>query len=80
MSVTIPPGKNLLEVADLFDAAGITTKNDFLVQATDQAFVTQLGLPGATLEGYLYPDTYKMRLRTPAARALVPLVRRRPTG
>lgn len=74
--ITIPPGKNLLEVADLFEAAGITTKNELMAQAMDPAFVAQLGLPGSTVEGYLYPDTYKMRPRTPAARALVPLVRR----
>ena len=45
VSVTVPPGKNLVEVAEIFDAAGICTKNEFLVQATDQSFVTQLGLP-----------------------------------
>ena len=76
VSITIPPGKNLVEVAELFEAAGITSKNELLTQAADPAFVTQLGLPGSTLEGYLYPDTYKMRPHTPAARALVPLVRR----
>ena len=76
IAVTVPPGKNLLEVAEIFDAAGVTPKNEFLVQATDPAFVAQLGLPGSTLEGYLYPDTYKLRPRTPASRALVPMVRR----
>ncbi|MES1165278.1 MAG: endolytic transglycosylase MltG [Verrucomicrobiota bacterium] len=76
VAVTIPPGKNLVEVAELFAAAGITTKGEFLAQATDAAFAAQLGLPGTTLEGYLYPDTYKLRPRTPAARALAPLVRR----
>jgi len=76
VAVTIPPGKNLVEVAELFDAAGITSKNEFLAQATDPTFATSLGLPGSTLEGYLYPDTYKMRPHTPAARALAPLVRR----
>ncbi|HEY4187473.1 MAG TPA: endolytic transglycosylase MltG [Polyangia bacterium] len=76
VAVTIPPGKNIVEIAEIFDASGICTKNEFLVQATDQAFVTQLGLPGSTLEGYLYPDTYKMRPRTPAARVIAPLVRR----
>jgi UPF0755 protein len=76
VAVTVPPGKNLVEVAEIFDAAGVTPKNEFLVQATDPAFVSQLGLPGTTLEGYLYPDTYKLRPRTPAARALVPMVRR----
>ena len=76
VSVTVPPGKNIVEVAEIFDAAGICSKNEFLVQATDQSFVTQLGLPGTTLEGYLYPDTYKMRARTPAARVIAPMVRR----
>lgn len=76
VSVTIPPGKNLLEIAELFAAAGITGRAEFLQQATDAGFVAQLGLPGPTLEGYLYPDTYRMRPRTPPAKALVPLVRR----
>jgi UPF0755 protein len=76
VAVTVPPGKNLLEVGALFEAAGITTQKEFLAQASDPAFATQLGLPGPTLEGYLYPDTYKMRPRTPAARAVVPLVRK----
>jgi len=75
-AVTIPEGKNLAEIADLLDAAGITAKADFLAQATDAAFVAGLGLPGSTLEGYLFPDTYKLRPGTPAARALVALVRR----
>src|SRR5262249_30207859 len=35
-----------------------------------------LGLPGPTLEGYLFPDTYRLRPHTPAARALIPMVRR----
>jgi UPF0755 protein len=38
--------------------------------------VASLGLAGGTLEGYLFPDTYKLRPHTPAARALIPMVRR----
>ena len=76
VAVTIPPGKNMLEIADIFAAAGITPRSEFLAQASDAAFAAQLGLPGTTLEGYLYPDTYRLRPRTPAARALVPMVRR----
>jgi UPF0755 protein len=76
VAVTIPPGKNLVEIAEILDAAGVTSKNEFLAQATDPAFAAQLGLPGTTLEGYLYPDTYKLRPRTPASRALAPMVRR----
>jgi UPF0755 protein len=76
VSITIPEGKNMVEIADLFAAAGITTKNDFIAQALNATFVKSLELPGPTLEGYLYPDTYRLRPRTPAAQAIVPLVRR----
>jgi UPF0755 protein len=76
VSVTIPEGKNLRDIAELFDAAGITPKEDFVAQAMDSTFSASLDLPGQTLEGYLFPDTYKLRPHTPAARALIPLVRR----
>jgi hypothetical protein len=42
----------------------------------DPAFAASLDLPGSSLEGYLFPDTYRLRPHTPAARALIPLVRR----
>jgi UPF0755 protein len=76
VSVTIPPGKNLVEVAEIFDAAGITPKAEFLAQAVDPTFAASLDLPGTSLEGFLFPDTYRLRPRTAAARALIPLVRR----
>jgi UPF0755 protein len=76
VAVTIPEGKNLLEIAEILDAAGIASKAEIVMRATDGAFVASLGLPGASLEGYLFPDTYRLRPRTPAARALVPMVRR----
>jgi len=47
-----------------------------MAQAMDPAFARSLELPGASLEGYLFPDTYHLRPHMPAARALVALVRR----
>ncbi|HXI55597.1 MAG TPA: endolytic transglycosylase MltG, partial [Polyangia bacterium] len=76
VAVTIPEGKNLVEIAEILDAAGIAGKAEIIMRATDASFVAGLGLPGASLEGYLFPDTYKLRPRTPAARALIPMVRR----
>lgn len=76
VAVTLPPGKNIVEMAEILEAAQIVSKNDFLVQATDPTFVASLGLPGPTLEGYLYPDTYRFRAHTPAQKVIVPLVRR----
>ena len=76
VTVVIPEGKNLLDVADILDAAGVAPRAAVLMKATDPAFAAELGLPGATLEGYLFPDTYRLRPHTPAARALIPMVRR----
>jgi UPF0755 protein len=76
VAVTIPEGKNLVEVAEILDGAGIASKAEVVMRATDASFVASLGLPGASLEGYLFPDTYKLRPRTPASRALIPMVRR----
>jgi UPF0755 protein len=76
VAVTVPEGKNLIEIADILDAAGIAPKAEVMMRATDASFVAGLGLPGNSLEGYLFPDTYRLRPRTPAARALIPMVRR----
>jgi UPF0755 protein len=76
VAVTVPPGKNLVEVAEILAEAGIAPRDELVAKASDPTFAAELGLPGPTLEGYLYPDTYRLRPRTAAARALIPLVRR----
>jgi UPF0755 protein len=76
VTVVIPEGKNLAEVADILAAAGIAGKAELTAKASDPAFAAELGLPGSTLEGYLFPDTYRLRPRSTPARALIPLVRR----
>jgi UPF0755 protein len=76
VTVVIPEGKNLVEVAEILDAAGIASKAAIVGKATDPAFAAELALPGTTLEGYLFPDTYRLRPHTPPARALIPMVRR----
>src|SRR5207247_468837 len=61
VAVTIPEGRNLVEVTELLAAAGVAPKNELLAQATSAAFARTLGLPGTSLEGYLFPDTYRLR-------------------
>jgi UPF0755 protein len=75
VSVTIPEGKNLIEVAEILEAASIASKAELLVQATDAMFVKSLELPGRTVEGYLFPDTYKLVPHSQATRVLAVLVR-----
>lgn len=56
--VTIPEGYNIQEVAGVLGAEGLVDPGEFTDRATDRYFVAALGLDGATLEGYLFPDTY----------------------
>jgi len=56
--LTIPEGLNMEEIAVLAQTANFCSGKHFLNLCKDRTFITELGLPGITLEGYLYPDTY----------------------
>ena len=58
-SVTIPEGYTLNQIADVLADHRITDRADFLKVAADKSFITSLGIAADTLEGYLYPDTYR---------------------
>jgi UPF0755 protein len=74
--VTVPEGRNMLEVAELLSAAKVAPAADLFAKAIDPGFVRELGLPGQSLEGYLFPDSYRLRPGTEPARVLLTLVRR----
>jgi len=76
VAVTVPEGKHMLEVVDLIAQAGIADRMALTAKVLDAGFARDLGLPGKSLEGYLYPDTYKFRPGTPADKVLLVLVRR----
>ena len=61
LSVTVPEGYNIFQIAELFHQTGIMTRDDLLAASRDQVFLNELGLEGASLEGYLFPDTYFFR-------------------
>ncbi len=61
LQVRVPEGKNLLEVAQLLEQAGICPAEDVARAARDPKLAQELGVPGPSLEGYLFPDTYKFR-------------------
>jgi len=64
LSVTIPEGKNIYEIAKILDQAGITDKDLFLEAVRDSSFTSQLGAQAPSLEGYLFPETYKFSANT----------------
>ena len=60
ISVTIPEGKNLYEIAEILESRGaIIDPNRFIDLAKNKSLVSALGIPAETVEGYLYPDTYR---------------------
>lgn len=73
--VTIPEGKNLYEIAALFEAAGITKAIDFTTAAKDPELMQELGIPAPRAEGYLYPDTYQFSESTPASDVIKAMVK-----
>jgi UPF0755 protein len=64
--VTIPEGVTLKKTALILEDAGICAAADFLAAASDQAVLDFYHIPGKTMEGYLYPDTYFFSLSYPA--------------
>ena len=73
-SLTIPEGLTLTQIADLVSQQGLTDRAEFLRLAKDRAFIASLGIKAETLEGYLYPDTYKFPRAVKAREVLVAMV------
>ncbi len=65
-SITVPEGKNMYEIARLLDAAGITAEKDFLAAVQRPDLIAMLEVEANSLEGYLYPETYRFAPGTPA--------------
>lgn len=56
--VTIPEGSNISEIASLFFRKAKVDSQAFVFFARDRETAKSLGIDNATLEGYLYPETY----------------------
>lgn len=66
--LTIPEGRRLEEIAEAVDRKGIFRKEDFISATRGGYEYTFLRSrpAGASLEGYLFPDTYEIRPRDTA--------------
>jgi UPF0755 protein len=72
--LTIPEGLTITQIADVVSQQGLTDRVEFLRLAKDREFVASLGIKAETLEGYLYPDTYKFPRPIEAREVLVAMV------
>jgi UPF0755 protein len=77
VTLTVPEGANIFDIAARVEQAGFSTRREFLDAAIGQAGLVADLDPGAkSLEGYLFPDTYRFARRTTPAQICAALVRR----
>lgn len=65
--LVVPEGLMLREVAALVEDELSIPADSFIAAATDPALLARLEIPAASLEGYLYPETYHVPVGVTAA-------------
>lgn len=80
-ALTIPEGYNIFDIAQAVEAAGLGKREEFLAEERHhteliQEWTAADSHPPASLEGYLFPDTYHFARHTPAVHILAAMVRR----
>ncbi len=68
--VRVLEGDSLPEIAGAFSGAGIITKDDFMKLSTDPEFLALYKIKSPSIEGYIFPDTYKIPKGLKAEEAL----------
>jgi UPF0755 protein len=62
--LVVPEGRNMFDVAEIAGQLGIFNAADFLAAARDPKMIRDLDPRAPTLEGYLFPDTYRVARST----------------
>jgi UPF0755 protein len=61
---TVPEGSNIWDVARLLESSGIMKERDFLAAASDPSLIADIDPDAESLEGYLFPSTYRLSHKT----------------
>jgi UPF0755 protein len=64
--LAIPEGLNLFDIASVVERVGLMPSAAFLTAARDPSLIHDLDGQAPTLEGYLFPDTYRVTRHTTA--------------
>ncbi|MCS7315323.1 MAG: endolytic transglycosylase MltG [Bryobacterales bacterium] len=64
--LTVPEGSNMFEIAAALERLGVVGSDEFLKEARQPAMIRDLAPRAPTLEGYLFPDTYRITRNTTA--------------
>jgi UPF0755 protein len=76
VAMTVPEGFTVREIAPRIAGLSGVPVDSVLSLARDSAFAARLGVPGPTLEGYLFPETYRFAEGLDPRRALRTMVDR----
>lgn len=63
---TVPEGSNIWDIARMLEMQHIMKERDFLVAASDPTYVQDMAPDAESLEGYLFPATYRLSHKTTA--------------
>jgi UPF0755 protein len=64
--LAVPEGQNMFDIAALVESLGIIQGKEFLKTARDPALIRDIDPTAPSLEGYLFPDTYRLTRHTDA--------------
>src|SRR6185437_2406891 len=77
IAVTVPEGANIFDIGARLQQAGIGTRQQFLLAAVEEVgLVKDLDPEAKSLEGYLFPDTYRFSPNATEAQVVQTMVRR----
>jgi UPF0755 protein len=75
--LTIPEGYNIFDIAQAVEAAHLGSRDTFLTAERSQtSLISDLSPNAASLEGYLFPDTYRFGRHTTPIDMLAAMVKR----
>lgn len=74
VEVTLPEGKHMLEYFAILERSGVAKAAELTALARDPDFLARTAIAGDSVEGYLYPDTYRFVVPTPPKKVLERLI------
>lgn len=75
-SLTVPEGYTMFEIADAVARTGLLTRQEFLLAAQSAERIRDLAPRAHTLEGFLFPDTYRLTRHITAGELAAQMLRR----
>jgi UPF0755 protein len=58
--LSIPEGQTMFDIADKIESLGLMSRENFLTSARDPSSIRDLAPEATSLEGYLFPSTYRL--------------------